>query len=76
VARVGRPLTERVVAPTVVPLPVAKGQVLGRIEVWQGTRLLGSRPLVASRSVSRPGAVGRIGWYAKRTVHHALAFFP
>ena len=73
--RVGRPLTERVIAPDVVSLPVAQGQVLGRVEVWRGAHLLGSRPLVASRSVARPSAAARVGWYATRTVHHALAFF-
>lgn len=75
VVRVGRPLTERVVAPTAVSLPVRQGQVFGRVEVWNGDHLLGSRPLHASRSVGRPSAAGRIGWYATRTVHHVLALF-
>ena len=73
VVRVGRPLTERVVAPTVVSLPVTQGQVLGRVEVWNGHHLLASRPLVASRSVPRPSAAGRVRWYTTRTVHHVLA---
>jgi len=73
--RVGRPLTERVVASASVSLPVAKGAVLGHVEVWSGDRLLGRRALVASRAVSSPGAAGRIGWYAKRTVHDALGLF-
>jgi hypothetical protein len=73
--RIGRPLTERVLAPAVVSLPVHRGQRLGSVEVWQGTHLLGSRPLVATRSVTRPGTASRIGWYAKRTVHHVVAFF-
>ena len=75
VVRVGRPLTERVVAPRVVPLPVRQGQVLGRVEVWNGDRLLASRPLVASRSVPLPSTAGRLRWYAKRTVHHLIGFF-
>ena len=75
VVRVGHPLTERVVAPTVVSLPVTQGQVLGRVEVWNGGHLLASRPLVASRSVPRPSAAGRVRWYTTRTVHHVLAFF-
>ena len=37
-------------------------------------RLLGSSPLVASRSVARPGLAGRLGWYATRTVHHVLGW--
>jgi D-alanyl-D-alanine carboxypeptidase (penicillin-binding protein 5/6) len=72
--RVGRPLTERVVAPVVAPLPVRRGQVLGRVEVWSGSRLLGSRALVASRAVSRPDLPGRLGWYASRTVDHVLGW--
>jgi D-alanyl-D-alanine carboxypeptidase (penicillin-binding protein 5/6) len=75
VVRLGHPLTERVVAPTIVSLPVARGQVLGRVEVWDGRRLLASRPLVASRSVPLPSVAGRLGWYATRTVHHVLGFF-
>ena len=50
-----------------VALPVHQGQKLGRVEVWDGSHLVGSRPLVASRSVARPGAPARIGWYATRT---------
>jgi serine-type D-Ala-D-Ala carboxypeptidase (penicillin-binding protein 5/6) len=75
VARVRRPLTERVVAATAVSLPVRRGQVLGHVEVWAGRRLVGRRPLVASRSVGRPGLAGRVGWYAGRTVHHLLGLF-
>jgi len=73
--RVDRPLVERVVAPAVVPLPVRRGQVLGRIEVWEGKRMLGLEPLVAARSISRPGLTGRVGWYAGRTLHHVVDFF-
>jgi D-alanyl-D-alanine carboxypeptidase (penicillin-binding protein 5/6) len=74
--RVGRPLVEHVVAPAVVPLPVRRGQVLGRIEVWAGSRLLGERALVASRSIDRPGLAGRAGWYARRTLHHVMGLLP
>jgi serine-type D-Ala-D-Ala carboxypeptidase (penicillin-binding protein 5/6) len=69
VVRVGRPLTERVVAPITLGLPVRQGQVVGHVEIWSNGRLLGQRPLVAGRSVARPGLSGRIGWYATRTVH-------
>jgi D-alanyl-D-alanine carboxypeptidase (penicillin-binding protein 5/6) len=75
VARVGRPLTERVVAAAAVSLPVARGAVLGHVEVWAGKRLVGRRPLVASRTVNRPGLAGRVGWYAGRTVHHLAHLF-
>ena len=70
VVRVGQPLVERVTAPVALSLPVSRGQVVGRVEVWSRGRLLGSRPLVAARSVSQPGLTGRVGWYARRTVHH------
>ncbi len=67
VVRVDRPLTERVVAAVSVSLPVRKGQRLGEVRIFAGGRLLGARPLVADRTVSRPGVAGRVGWYAKRT---------
>jgi D-alanyl-D-alanine carboxypeptidase (penicillin-binding protein 5/6) len=64
----GRPLTQRVIAARSADLPVARGQQLGRVEIWLGERLLGRRRLVASRSVAAPGVAGRVGWYATRTV--------
>jgi D-alanyl-D-alanine carboxypeptidase (penicillin-binding protein 5/6) len=73
--RVDRPLVARIVAPPVVSLPVARGQVLGRVQVWEGKRLLGARPLVAVRSISRPGFAGRMEWFAGRTLHHIGGFF-
>ena len=72
VARVGRPLTERVTAPAAVSLPVRQGTVLGRVEIRAGGRLVGTRDLVASRTIRRPGVVGRLGWYAGRAVHHLV----
>ena len=70
VARLGRPLTETVTAPVVVSLPVRQGDVLGRVEIRQGKRLVGTRDLVASRSINKPGVGSRLGWYAGRTWHH------
>ena len=75
VARIGLPLDEKVIAPVAISLPVTKGQVLGRVEVWAGTKLIGKRPLVASRSVSKPGARGRVTWYAGRTFRNVLGIF-
>jgi D-alanyl-D-alanine carboxypeptidase (penicillin-binding protein 5/6) len=72
VVRIGRPLTEKVVAARVVALPVARGTVLGHVDVWEGKRLLGRRELVASRTVNKPGVLGRLGWYAGKTAHHLL----
>jgi D-alanyl-D-alanine carboxypeptidase (penicillin-binding protein 5/6) len=73
--RVDRPLVEKVVARSVVPLPVARGRVVGRVEMWEGSRLLGARPLVAARAVGKPTLAGRVGFFARRTVHHVLGFF-
>ncbi len=70
VARLGRPLTETVVAPATVSLPVRQGDVLGRVEIREGERLVGIRDLVASRTINKPGLGGRLGWYAGRTLHH------
>ena len=68
-------VVERIVAPSAVRLPVAKGQLLGTIEVRVGGQILGVRPLVAARSVKRPGLGGRLRWYATRTVHDFLGLF-
>ena len=75
VVRVGRPIVERIVAPTAVSLPVARGAQLGRVEVRAGKTLLGTRPLLAGRRVSRPGLGGRLRWYGTRTVHHLAELF-
>ena len=75
VARVGRPFVERVSGKRIVALPLRAGEVLGRVQVWSGGKLIGSRDLVATRSVARPGLAGRVRWYARRTVHHLLRLF-
>jgi D-alanyl-D-alanine carboxypeptidase (penicillin-binding protein 5/6) len=73
--RVDVPLVERVVAPGVVGLPVHRGQQLGEVQVYARGRLLGSRPLVAARDVSRPGLVSRVGWFGSRAAHHIGGWF-
>ena len=73
--RVGVPLVRRVVAADVAELPVARGRILGQVRIYQRRRLLGSVPLVAARSVTRPALGGRVGWYARRTLHHMGAWF-
>jgi D-alanyl-D-alanine carboxypeptidase (penicillin-binding protein 5/6) len=70
VARVDRPLTETVVAATGVSLPVRRGTVLGHVEIRAGSRVVGIRDLVASRTINKPGVGGRLRWYAGRTLHH------
>jgi D-alanyl-D-alanine carboxypeptidase (penicillin-binding protein 5/6) len=75
IVRIDRPLVERVVATSVVSLPVRKGQRLGRVEVYAGSKLIASRPLVATRSIVKPGLVGRAEWYTGRTLHHVAGWF-
>jgi D-alanyl-D-alanine carboxypeptidase (penicillin-binding protein 5/6) len=75
VARVERPLTETVVAATGVSLPVRRGQVLGHVEIRDGSRIVGRRALVASRTINKPGPVARLGWYAGRTLHNLVHLF-
>jgi serine-type D-Ala-D-Ala carboxypeptidase (penicillin-binding protein 5/6) len=76
VVRVDRTLVERVVAPAAVELPVRRGQRLGWIRVYDRGRLVGSRPLVAARTIERPGLGGRVAWYAQRTLHHLGSLLP
>jgi D-alanyl-D-alanine carboxypeptidase len=73
--RLARSLTERVVAPSAVALPVREGQRLGEVHVYDRGKLIASSPLVASRSVEQPGTAAKVGWYAKRTVHHLGGLF-
>jgi serine-type D-Ala-D-Ala carboxypeptidase (penicillin-binding protein 5/6) len=73
--RVGIPVVRRIVAADASDLPVTRGQSLGQVRVYQGGRLLGLVPLVASRSASRPGLAGRAGWYARRTLDHMAGWF-
>jgi serine-type D-Ala-D-Ala carboxypeptidase (penicillin-binding protein 5/6) len=73
--RIDRPLVERVVAPASLPLPVRRGSRVGEVRVFSGRRLLARVPLVAGRSVSRPGFGGRIAFYAGRTFRHVGNWF-
>jgi serine-type D-Ala-D-Ala carboxypeptidase (penicillin-binding protein 5/6) len=73
--RVDRRLVERVVAPGAVKLPVERGARLGEVRVFSGRSLIARQPLVAARSVSRPGVAGRIGFYARRTLSHVGGWF-
>jgi len=66
--RIGKPLVERVVAPTVLALPVAKGQRVGRVEVYDGNRLVASSNLVAGEAVADAGFFAKAWWYASETV--------
>ena len=68
--RVGTSLVERVVAPSSVALPVKQGESLGRVEVYDGNRLVASTNLVAASSVAEPGLVGKARWYATQTAEN------
>jgi len=69
--REGTPLLERTVLPTRVELPVREGQRLGRVEVWEGDRLVASSSLIAAESVSEPGALGKARWFLETTAANA-----
>ncbi|MEX0851540.1 MAG: D-alanyl-D-alanine carboxypeptidase family protein [Gaiellaceae bacterium] len=64
-------LLERVVAPTATGLPVRRGQILGRVEVYDGDRIIASSNLVAVAAVSEPGVAGKAKWFVERTAEHA-----
>jgi D-alanyl-D-alanine carboxypeptidase len=68
--RVGARLVERVIVPSSVTLPVRKHQQLGRVEVYDGNRLVASSNLVAAAAVAEPGFLGKMRWYATRTVEN------
>ena len=72
--RIDRPLVARIVAQAAVSLPVHAGTPLGVIRVYQGKRVLAARPLVAQRTVKRPGLAGRLGFYTRRTAKHVWSW--
>jgi hypothetical protein len=69
------PLVERVVAPVSVALPVQKGAPLGRVEVYEGNDLVAAESLVAASAVTKPGVLGRVGWYTRRTAANLWGIF-
>ncbi len=70
--RLGTPLVERVVAPSALALPVAKGERLGRVEVYDGNRLVGSSNLVAADAVADAGLWAKAKWHATQTARNLL----
>jgi D-alanyl-D-alanine carboxypeptidase len=75
VVRVGRPLVLRVVAPRSVSLPVERGDRVGQVRVYSGRRLVGTRALVAARTVDEPGFLDRVGWTAGETLDELGGLF-
>jgi serine-type D-Ala-D-Ala carboxypeptidase (penicillin-binding protein 5/6) len=74
--RVGASLLERVVAPTQLALPVAKGERLGRIEVYEGNRLLASSDLVAAEAAGEAGVLAKARWYSAQTARNLWEMLP
>ena len=70
VIHVERPLLERIVVPVEVALPVRQGQRLGEVQIVDRGKVIASSPLVAADAVEKPGALGRVGFYAGRTLDH------
>ncbi|HJR95132.1 MAG TPA: D-alanyl-D-alanine carboxypeptidase family protein [Gaiellaceae bacterium] len=64
----GTSLVERVVAPTTLALPVEKGRVVGRVEVYDGNRLVASSNLATARAVEDAGFFAKARWYTTQTM--------
>lgn len=67
----GSRFVERVVAPTMVELPVTKGQTLGEVVVMDGDEEVARVDLVAARDIAEPSLQERVGWYADRALDEA-----
>ena len=68
--RKGTQLVQRVVAPTSLALPVANGQRLGRVEVYDRNRLVASSNLVAAAAVADAGLWAKAKWYMTQTAEN------
>ena len=73
--RADRPLVEKLILPRRLALPVRRGQHVGEVRVYSGSKLLGERELVAMRSVAKTGLLGKVGWYGKQTIHNLYGWF-
>jgi serine-type D-Ala-D-Ala carboxypeptidase (penicillin-binding protein 5/6) len=71
VVRLGQPLVERVVAPTQVDPPLAAGDAVGEVRVYDGQKIVARRALVAAHAVGEAGLGHRVGWYAGRALDEA-----
>jgi D-alanyl-D-alanine carboxypeptidase len=67
----GRPLVERVVAPSQIEPPVGLGDPVGEVRIYDGDKLIAKRPLVATQAVGEPGLATRLRWYAGRAFDEA-----
>ena len=73
--RNGKPLVERVIAPTTLALPVAEGEPLGRVEVYDGNRLVAASNLVAAESLAEASFLAKARWYATETARNLWGMF-
>jgi D-alanyl-D-alanine carboxypeptidase (penicillin-binding protein 5/6) len=67
----GTQFVERVVAPSMVELPVEKGQKLGEVVVMNGDDEVARVDLVAAKDIPAPSLQDRVGWYADRALDEA-----
>ena len=76
VARLGRPLTETVVAPVAVSLPVRQGTGARTRRDPPGERSWSERAIWSlPAALTNPASASRLGWYAGRTLHHLAHLF-
>ena len=71
VVRLGQPLVEKVSAPAEIEPPVGFGEAVGEIRIYDGNRLVATRPLIAAQTVPTPGLTKKVGWYAGRALDEA-----
>jgi serine-type D-Ala-D-Ala carboxypeptidase (penicillin-binding protein 5/6) len=64
-------LVEKVVSPETLELPVAQGDPVGEIVVYDGDEVVARRPLVSTATISEPSLPERVRWYAARALDEA-----
>jgi serine-type D-Ala-D-Ala carboxypeptidase (penicillin-binding protein 5/6) len=64
-------LVEKVVAPETLDLPVAQGDPVGEIVVYDGEEVVARRPLVSTATISEPTLPERVRWYAGQALDEA-----
>jgi D-alanyl-D-alanine carboxypeptidase (penicillin-binding protein 5/6) len=64
-------LVQKIVAPGTLDLPVAQGDPVGEIVVYDGDRVVARRPLVSTETTGEPNIVRRVHWYAGRALDEA-----
>lgn len=64
-------LVEKVVAPDTIELPVAQGDPVGEIVIYDGDKVVARRPLVSTATISEPTLPERVRWYAGRALDEA-----